>query len=143
MQVDILTSSRSIEKCADEGTWALLTSQIKPETISNIGRGEPITWDLFWPQVYECLQLQDAASSSMFSRHICLQQLRRLTATQVEAALKSGVKEYMRKVVKTEILAKFTEWRRKFHEIFTAADENADGAVPAVSFVSCRGERFP
>jgi hypothetical protein len=75
--------------------------------------------------------------------HVCISHLSVTTqgvVTQVEAALKIGVKEYMRKVVKTEILAKFTEWRRRFHEIFTAADENADGAVPAVSFVSWRGE---
>lgn len=41
----------SIEKCVDEGTWALLTSQIKPEALSAIGEGEPVAWDVFWPQV--------------------------------------------------------------------------------------------
>lgn len=55
---------------------------------------------------------------------------------QVEGALKSGVKEYMRRVVKTEILAKFADWRRRFYEIFSSVDSNADGAVVAVSFVS-------
>ena len=55
---------------------------------------------------------------------------------QVEGALKSGIKEYMRRIVKTEILAKFTDWRRRFYEIFSSVDSNADGAVVAVSFVS-------
>jgi len=27
--------------------------------------------------------------------------------------MKAGVKDYMRKVIKDEILAKFTEWRRR------------------------------
>lgn len=58
--------------------------------------------------------------------------------SQVEGALKNGVKEYMRRVVKMEILAKFTDWRRRFHEIFTSVDEAADGVVAAAHFVGSR-----
>ena len=36
-----------------------------------------------------------------------------IVSTQVESAMKTGVKDYMRKVIKDEILAKFTEWRRR------------------------------
>ena len=32
---------------------------------------------------------------------------------QVDVDVKAGVKDYMRKVVKDEILAKFTDWRRR------------------------------
>ena len=96
-----------------------------------------------------------------------------IVSTQVESAMKTGVKDHMRKVIKDEILAKFTEWRRRscqfvplaphlaapnaymrhidtacclarvsipshhrFHEVFTSADPEGSGTVPAASYVS-------
>ena len=54
----------SIEKCADEGTWALLTSQIKPEALDAIGGGEPVAWDVFWVQVRACVAVSRVTCSA-------------------------------------------------------------------------------
>ena len=54
---------------------------------------------------------------------------------RMEDAMKAGVKDHVRLVVKEEILAQLTEWRGRFNSIFKSVDKEATGRVPATTFV--------
>jgi len=49
--------------------------------------------------------------------------------------LKAAIKDHIRRVVKDEMQIKFTDFRRRFHEVFRQVDEHTEGVIQAPAYL--------